>query len=165
MISLEQLNESSRELFVERLGAIFEHSPWVAASAYGAKPFASIDELQTAMMHIVRESSRETIIDLFRAHPDLGTRLAVAENSAKEQQAAGLNELSPSEYEHIYGLNQTYIKTFGYPFILAVKGKNKEQIIEAMEGRIWHSSSEEREQALLEIGKIAGFRLRDLIIE
>lgn len=164
-ITMEKINESNREQFVELLGAIFEHSPWVAASAYYAKPFASVDVLHTAMINVVRESRAETIIDLFRAHPDLGTRLAVAEYSALEQQGAGLDQLSAEEYEHFYGLNQTYVKTFGFPFILAVKGKNKGQILEAMEARVWNSSAEEVEQAMREIEKISGFRLRDLIIE
>ncbi|CAM4268846.1 2-oxo-4-hydroxy-4-carboxy-5-ureidoimidazoline decarboxylase [Paenibacillus endophyticus] len=164
-ITLEELNASSREQFIEKLGAVFEHSPWIAASAFGAKPFASIEALHAVMINVVRESRMETIIDLFRAHPDLGTRLAVAEYSAKEQQGAGLNQLSHEEYEQFSGLNQIYVKTFGFPFILAVKGKNKEQILAAMESRIWHTSSEEIEQALLEIEKISGFRLRDLIIE
>jgi 2-oxo-4-hydroxy-4-carboxy-5-ureidoimidazoline decarboxylase len=164
-ITIEKINESSREQFVELLGDIFEHSPWIANSAYGARPFASVDALHTAMINVVRESRVETIVDLFRAHPDLGTRLAVAEYSAQEQQGAGLNQLTTEEYECFYSLNQTYLRTFGFPFILAVRGKQKEDILEAMKARIWNTASEEAEQALLEIEKITGFRLRDLIIE
>jgi 2-oxo-4-hydroxy-4-carboxy-5-ureidoimidazoline decarboxylase len=164
-ITIEQINESSREQFVELVGEIFEHSPWIAACAYAARPFGSVEALHTAMINVVRESRVETIVDLFRAHPDLGTRLAVAEYSAHEQQGAGLNQLSTEEYNRFYGLNQTYLKTFGFPFILAVRGKKKEDILEAMEARLWHSASEEAEQALREIEKISGFRLKDLIIE
>lgn len=162
-ITLDQINTLGREQFVELLGPIFEHSPWIAASAWSARPFTSIDSLHSAMINVVRESRVETIVDLFRAHPDLGTRLAVADYSAKEQQGAGLNQLSAEEYEHFYGLNQTYVKTFGFPFILAVRGKTKDDILAAMEDRIWHTASEEAEQALSEIEKISGFRLKDLI--
>lgn len=164
-ISIKKINESSREQFVELLGEIFEHSPWIAASAYGARPFASVEALHAAMINVVRESRVETIVDLFRAHPDLGTRLAVAEYSAQEQKGAGLNQLTAEEYERFSDLNQTYLKTFGFPFILAVKGKKKADILEAMEARIWNTASEEAEQALFEIEQISGFRLRDLIIE
>lgn len=164
-ITIEKINESSREQFVELLGDIFEHSPWIAVSAYAARPFASVEALHTAMINVVRESRVETIVDLFRAHPDLGTRLAVAEYSAQEQHGAGLNQLTPEEYERFYTLNQTYLRTFGFPFILAVRGKKKEEILEAMNERIWNTASEEAEQALLEIEKITGYRLRDLIIE
>ncbi|WP_139998652.1 2-oxo-4-hydroxy-4-carboxy-5-ureidoimidazoline decarboxylase [Paenibacillus paridis] len=164
-LTMDQINACSREQFVERLGTIFEYSPWVAASVYHAVPFADIEALHAAMINVVRESRVEAIVDLFRAHPDLGTRLAVGEYSAKEQQGAGLNQLSAEEYERFYGLNQTYVKTFGFPFIFAVKGKTKEDILAAMETRIWNSSSEEAEQALLEIEKISGFRLRELLID
>ncbi|WP_419873239.1 2-oxo-4-hydroxy-4-carboxy-5-ureidoimidazoline decarboxylase [Candidatus Pristimantibacillus sp. PTI5] len=164
-LTMEQINGSSREQFIEWLGAIFEHSPWVASSAFHARPFDSVHALHTAMINVVRESRAETILDLLRAHPDLGTRLAVAEFSALEQQGAGLDRLPAEEYAHFYGLNQTYVHTFGFPFILAVRGKNKEQILEAMEARVRNSTAEEMEQALREIEKISGFRLKDLIIE
>lgn len=164
-ITIEQINELNQEQFVELLGMIFEHSPWVAGAAWHVRPFASREALHTAMINVVRESRVETIVDLFRAHPDLGTRLAVAEYSAKEQQGAGLNQLSAEEYEHFYGLNNMYMKTFGFPFIYAVKGKTKEDILAAMESRIWHTASEEAAQALEEIEKISGFRMQDLITE
>ncbi|WP_054024864.1 2-oxo-4-hydroxy-4-carboxy-5-ureidoimidazoline decarboxylase [Bacillus sp. FJAT-28004] len=164
-LNMDQINACTREQFVELLGTIFEHSPWVAASASGARPFASVEALHDAMINVVRESTVETIIDLFRAHPDLGTRLAVAEYSALEQQGAGLDQLTADEYELFHGLNQTYVKSFGFPFILAVRGKKKEDILASMESRLWHTASEEMEQALREIERISEFRLRDLIME
>lgn len=164
-MTIDQINELSREQFVELLGTIFEQSPWVAAAVWKDRPFASREALHTAMINIVRESRVDTIIDLVRAHPDLGTRLAVAEYSAKEQKGAGLDQLTGKEYERFYGLNQTYVKKFGFPFILAVRGKTKDDILAAMEARIGNPASEEAAQALLEIEKISGFRLRDLITE
>ncbi|OMF24855.1 OHCU decarboxylase [Paenibacillus sp. FSL H8-0548] len=163
--TLEQINGCSREQFVDFLGAIFEHSPWVAAAAFSSLPFPSVDVLHKTMINIVRESRVEAIVDLFRAHPDLGTRLAVAEFSSQEQQSAGLDQLSAEEYEKFHALNQTYVRTFGFPFILAVRGRTKEDIVAAMNTRLWHTASEEAEQALLEIEKISGFRLRELLIE
>lgn len=162
-LTIGQINEFSKELFVEKLGAVFEHSPWVAGAAWECRPFGSADELHEAMMNVVRESRIETIVDLFRAHPDLGTRLAVANYSAREQQGAGLDRLTAEEYEQFRSLNEAYVSKFGFPFILAVRGKTKEQILEAMASRIQHPASLEAEQALLEIAKITGFRLKDLI--
>ncbi|MCA0754170.1 2-oxo-4-hydroxy-4-carboxy-5-ureidoimidazoline decarboxylase [Paenibacillus sp. N4] len=162
-LTIEQINELSREQFIEALGAVFEHSPWVAGTAWACRPFGSSDELHEAMMNVVRESRTETIVDLFRAHPDLGTRLAVADYSAREQEGAGLDRLSAEEYEQFRSLNEAYVAKFGFPFILAVRGKTKEQILEAMTSRIEHPASLEAEQAMLEIGKITGFRLKDLI--
>lgn len=164
-MTIDQINELSREQFVELLGTIFEQSPWVAAAVWKDRPFASREALHTAMVNVVRESRVDTIIDLVRAHPDLGTRLAVTEYSAKEQKGAGLDQLTFKEYERFYELNQTYVKKFGFPFILAVRGKTKEDILAAMEARVGRTASEEAAQALLEIEKISGFRLRDLITE
>lgn len=164
-ITLDQINESSHQQFVELLGSVFEHSPWVAARAWGTRPFASVKSLHMAMMNVVRESRVEAIIDLIRSHPDLGTRLAIGEYSTKEQQGAGLDQLTPEEYERLVQLNETYVKSYGFPFILAVRDKTKEDILVAMEARIWNTTSEETEQALIEIEKITGFRLNDLIIQ
>jgi len=164
-ITLKQLNGLSREAFTAELGKIFEHSSWVAAEAWDCRPFATTKELHEAMLRVVRESGEEMILTLLRAHPDLGTRLAVAEYSAKEQKGAGLSELNPEEYEKLAGLNKRYVEKFAFPFILAVKGKTKEDIIAAMEDRIQHSIDGEREQALVEIGKITGFRLHEFILE
>ncbi|WP_424765514.1 2-oxo-4-hydroxy-4-carboxy-5-ureidoimidazoline decarboxylase [Paenibacillus sp. sgz302251] len=164
-MTIDQINTMSKDVFVEQLGAIFEHSPWVAAAAWEARPYRSVQDLHDAMMNVIRESRVETIVDLFRAHPDLGTRLAVADYSKKEQQGAGLDQLSTEEYEQFAALNQLYVRTFGFPFIMAVKGKTKEEIWAAMEARVWQTASEESETALREIEKISGFRLYDLIVE
>lgn len=164
-MTIEQINELSREQFVKLLGPIFEQSPWVAAAVWKDRPYASREALHAAMINVVRESRVDTIIDLVRAHPDLGTRLAVAEYSAKEQKGAGLDQLTAEEYKRVYELNQTYVKKFGFPFILAVRGKTKDDILAAMEARVGNTASEEAAQALLEIEKISGFRLRDLITE
>ncbi|MBD2871156.1 2-oxo-4-hydroxy-4-carboxy-5-ureidoimidazoline decarboxylase [Paenibacillus arenilitoris] len=164
-ISIEQMNGLDKERFVVLLGTIFEHSPWIAEAAWPLRPFASAEELHAVMMNIVRESRTETIVDLFRSHPDLGTRLAVAEYSAKEQQGAGLHRLTPEEYGRFDELNRTYVERFGFPFILAVRGKTKEDILASMEERLRHTASEEAETALSEIAKITGFRLKDLITE
>lgn len=164
-MKLDEVNACSKEQFIELLGTIFEHSRWVAASVSEYRPFGTVDALHEAMMNVVRESSSDTIIDLFRAHPDLGTRLAVADYSAQEQQGAGLDQLTTEQYELFYGVNQTYMNKFGFPFILAVRGKRTEDILAAMEMRIVNTADVEIEQALCEIEKISGFRLRDLIME
>jgi 2-oxo-4-hydroxy-4-carboxy-5-ureidoimidazoline decarboxylase len=164
-MTIDQVNELSREQFIGLLGTIFEQSPWVAAAVWKDRPFASREALHTAMVNVVRESRVDTIIELVRAHPDLGTRLAVAAYSAKEQKGAGLDRLTAEEYERFCALNQTYVEKFGFPFILAVRGKTKEDILAAMEARIGNPASEETAQALLEIEKISDFRLKDLITE
>jgi 2-oxo-4-hydroxy-4-carboxy-5-ureidoimidazoline decarboxylase len=162
-IPLLVISKMSREQFTEVLGGIFEHAPWVAASAWEFRPFKSRKELHDKMMDVVKRAPRDTVTALFRGHPDLATRLQVTEYSASEQLGAGLNQLSQEEYEEFASYNREYTEKFGIPFIMAVKGKRKNEILISMKARINHTEAEERETALAEIGKITGFRLEDLL--
>lgn len=117
------------------------------------------------MLETARSAERSRIEELLRSHPDLATRLQVTPLSAAEQQGAGLDQLTPAEFERLTGLNAAYTEKFHFPFILAVRGKNKDDIIKAIGERVNRSLAEEWEQALYEIGKITSFRLRDLITE
>ncbi|RUS46405.1 2-oxo-4-hydroxy-4-carboxy-5-ureidoimidazoline decarboxylase [Cohnella sp. AR92] len=162
-LSLDSINRMSRSEFVVSLGGIFEHSSWVAEKAWEGRPFSSGSALHEAMMQAVTDSPEETVIAFLRAHPDLGTRLKVTDYSASEQQGAGLDRLSPEEYETFSSLNREYVLKFGFPFILAVRGRNKEEILEAMKRRVNNGVSEEREEALRQIKRITRFRLDDLL--
>jgi len=164
-LNLSAINKLTREQFVDALGAIFEHSPWVAELAFDAGPFRSVDELHDAMVKVVLQSPDEQKIALFREHPDLATRLKIGEYSAMEQQGAGLDRLSPEEFAVFTSRNREYARKFGFPFILAVRGKDKSDILAAMEARINNSLEEEADEALWQIARIAKFRLHDLITE
>ncbi|AIQ16530.1 OHCU decarboxylase [Paenibacillus sp. FSL H7-0357] len=162
-LTLDKINGLGKEEFVRTLGGIFEHSPWVAEGTYGHIPFQSVEQLHGVMLETARSAERSRIEELLRSHPDLATRLQVTPLSAAEQQGAGLDQLTPAEFERLTGLNTAYTEKFHFPFILAVRGKNKDDIIKAIGERVNRSLAEEWEQALYEIGKITSFRLRDLI--
>ncbi|SFB57672.1 2-oxo-4-hydroxy-4-carboxy-5-ureidoimidazoline decarboxylase [Cohnella sp. OV330] len=164
-MSLSVINELDREQFAAALGSVFEHSPWVAESAWSGRPYASVGALHEAMMDVVRGSPKDRLIAFLRAHPDLGTRLAVTPYSASEQAGAGLDRLTAEEYEIFTNLNKTYVERFGFPFILAVKGKGKEEILEAMRTRANHDAERELSEALAQISRITGFRLADLLAD
>jgi 2-oxo-4-hydroxy-4-carboxy-5-ureidoimidazoline decarboxylase len=162
-IPLLVISKMSRDQFTEVLGGIFEHAPWVAASAWELRPFKSRKELHDKMMDVVKRAPIDTVTALFRAHPDLATRLQVTDYSASEQHQAGLNQLTQEEYDEFAFYNREYTDKFGFPFIMAVRGKSKNEILIAMKARINHAEAEERETALAEIGKITIFRLEDLL--
>jgi OHCU decarboxylase len=162
-LELEAVNRMGKSEFVAALGGIFEHSPWVAETAWEQRPFSSGGELHERMMQVVLDSADETVIAFLRAHPDLGTRLKVTDYSASEQSGAGLDQLTPEEYGIFSELNREYVEKFGFPFILAVRGRNKEEILEAMKARVRNGIPEEREEALRQIGRITRFRLDDLL--
>jgi OHCU decarboxylase len=158
----------SRALFVECYGDIFEHTPQIAASAHAAGLGAAQDTasgLHAALVKHMRAMSDAEKRALICAHPDLAGRLALAkqltEDSAKEQGSAGLDKLTPAELARFTQLNDAYKARFGFPFIMAVKGATKDQILAGFERRIGHDADSEFAEALTQIEKIAALRLAD----
>ncbi|MGL4611711.1 MAG: 2-oxo-4-hydroxy-4-carboxy-5-ureidoimidazoline decarboxylase [Trueperaceae bacterium] len=164
---LQELNHLNQSSFTEKLGGIFEHSPWVADGTWYKRPFASVAELHEAMCDDVEHAPEEQQLKLIRAHPDLAGKAALAgdltESSKLEQAGAGLDRLTPEEYRHFHALNDAYTAKFAFPFILAVKGHTKETILQAFEERLPNSLEVEKARALEEIYKIARFRLEALL--
>jgi OHCU decarboxylase len=153
----------SKEDFIEKIGHVFEDSPWVAEKTYGFVELKGIDQLKELFTSTVFQASEQEQLLLLRAHPDLGAKLEMTEHSVKEQQSVGLNVLSKEEYESFFALNQRYRQRFGFPFIIAVKEHTKESIKEQMQKRVEHSYDKEKEKALKEVCKIVGYRLDQMI--
>lgn len=164
-MTLSQLNQLSLEAFVDAVGWVFEHSPWIARQAWATQPWHSLDDLHQAMVMCVQQASLEDQLSLIRAHPDLGARAKMAQASVLEQKGAGLDSLGVEEFAKIQYLNQQYTQKFGFPFILAVRGKSKHDVLAAMETRLYNSTEAELQAALAEIYKIARFRLADMVAE
>jgi len=161
VLMIHEVQQLSREEFLLQVGWVFEHSPWVAEKAWESRPFLSKEDLFQKMVKVVENAEVTDQLKLLRAHPDLGTRLKISEVSQKEQASVGLDKLSPNEFREFAFLNEKYVEKFGFPFIMAVKGQNKDSILAAMKERIHSSNDEERMNALNEVYKIAGFRLND----
>jgi 2-oxo-4-hydroxy-4-carboxy-5-ureidoimidazoline decarboxylase len=157
------VNDLSREAFVDQFGKIYEHSAWVAEQVWPKRPFQSLDQLRELMRAAVDDAEHDRQMALLRAHPDLGTRAQIGEFSTSEQKRAGLDQLTPREYELLLSMNSNYQKIFGFPFIYAVRGSNKDDILLSLTIRIESSAEEEFQQALVEVHRIAAFRLTDLI--
>ncbi len=153
----------TKEEFVSAVGWVFEHSPWVARVAWESLPFHSREELLQRMVTVVKNAEEAVQLVLLRAHPDLGTRLIISEASQKEQAGVGLDRLTKDEHKEFMSLNQRYVEQFGFPFIMAVKGQNKDTILAAMKVRVANAYEQEFLTALNEVYKIVGFRLTDLI--
>ena len=149
--------------FVKSLEAIFEHSPWVAVAVAPARPFSSVQGLHAAMVQAVQDSGRTAQLELIRAHPDLGARLKMTDQSVSEQSGVGLDRLSPELFERFSKLNDAYRSRFGFPFIIAVRNHTRMSILEQFEQRLTNDADRERDTALRQIAEIARFRLEDLI--
>lgn len=163
--SLTELNQMDQPAFTAALGSVFEDTPAIAHTAWHQRPFPTIKSLHDCMIEIVQSMSLADQLVLINAHPDLGSRVQMAVASLQEQSGAGLDRLTPEEYSRFQTLNQTYRTKFGFPFIMAVAGQTKEQILTAFTQRLDHAKSTEIQQALQEIGKIAGLRLKAWVNE
>lgn len=157
-----------RALFVERFGDIFEHSPHIAEDAHRtglASEHDTADGLHGAMVAAMRRLDPAGALALIRAHPDLAGRLALAKrvtaDSLNEQGSAGLDRLTDAELARFTALNDAYKARFGFPFIMAVKGRTKDEILVAFERRIGHDMEAEMAEALRQIEEIARLRLAD----
>src|SRR4051794_21538150 len=109
---------TDRDTFVATYGRLFEDSPWVAEAAFEKGPFASRDDVYAALRDAMYEAPRERQLALIRAHPDLASRVRMTEESTREQAGAGLDRLSPEEYESFMRSNSAYRERFGMPFVI-----------------------------------------------
>ena len=162
-MTIAELNALDHAAFVRAIGGVFEDSPWVAERAWHARPFHSLDDLHRAMTDEVERATAAEQLTLLRAHPDLGGRARMSAASTEEQAGAGLDSLTPDEFEIFHELNRAYHARFGFPFLFAVKGCTKHDILAALSARMESSADEELRQALREVYRIAWFRLENIL--
>lgn len=155
--------------FVEYFGGVYEHSPWIPRYAWhqGLNEHHNTPAgLSEIMMEVVANADHIKILALINAHPDLAGKAAIdgelTEESTSEQSGAGIDQCNTEEFEKFQYYNNAYKEKFGFPFIMAVKGSNRHQILEAFEVRIENDEETELKQAVAEINKIAQFRLEAL---
>jgi len=152
------------DAFVKAYGSVYEHSPWVAEAAFAAAPNVdTVDGLHVVMQTAVRNAPHDQLLTLIKAHPDLAVAPAelskLTTSSISEQTGAGLNQCSPEEFATFKQLNADYKAKFGFPFIVAVKGLSRADILAAFRARIHNTPEAEFETALEQIHKIAKFRI------
>ncbi len=164
---LADLNGMPADDFVFLLAGIFEHSPWVAQAAAGQRPFEDVDALHAAMVSAVEAADFQAKLALIQAHPDLAgnaaVRGALTDESAREQAGAGLDQCSPTEFASLARLNEAYKRKFGFPFILAVRGHDRADVIRQLERRLALEPGQEFDESLRQIYRIARFRLDDIV--
>ena len=162
-INLSKLNKMERDEFVALLGGIFENTPAIAQQAWEQRPFANVEALYQCMIEIMNRMNLDEQVLLIQSHPDLGSKIRMAEASVKEQSSVGLDQLTRVEYQQFQELNRAYQKRFGFPFIVAVKNHTKASILKAFQARLESSLEAERSHALAEIAHIARFRLDEIL--
>ena len=163
MTTLDQVNALSPPDFIAAFGDVAEHSPWVARHAGAARPFASRDAMVAAFADALAAAKPESQLAVIKAHPDLAGHAKLTSDSAREQRGAGLDALSATEFARFTHLNDFYKAKFDFPFIFAVKGATKHQILDAFAERVTNPPEREFMTALEQIVRIFRFRIEDRV--
>ena len=161
--SIEKVNQLSENEFISTFGNVFEKTNWIANKAFNLKPYNNFEELISTIIKIYENSSREDCLKIFNAHPELAIEKKLTEDSHKEQKSANLNRCNDEEFNEFKNLNYEYKKRFGFPFIIAVKGKSKSEILSNFRKRIKNEINLEFEEAKKQVKKIADLRLKEII--
>ena len=168
-ISLEAVNRMDEAAFVAAFGDIAEHSPWVAEIAAASRPYADRRAMAEAFLDAVFDADGPRQLALLRAHPDLARKAGIDEGlapeSRREQTGAGLDRLTPDEFTRFTALNRVYRETFGFPFIVAVRGATKHDILAAFDERVTNDHEAEFATAIRQVARIIAFRLEDRVSE
>ncbi len=155
----------NKRAYIDRFGGVYEHSPWVAEQAYAMGPPAP-KALPAIMRNIVEDAGHEAQLVLLRAHPDLAGKLAksgaLTHESTSEQASAGLDQCTEAEFAEFTALNERYKASFGFPYILAVRGRNKNEILENFRSRVDNTPEAEFREALNQVHQIAALRFEAL---
>ena len=163
MDSIDTFNKLNKSEFLYTFGNVFEKTEWIAEKCYDSKPYNNVQELVNKMMEVFENSIKEKHLKILNSHPDLAVKKKLTKESENEQANANLNQCTNEEFEEFNKLNEKYKKKFGFPFIIAVKGKNKNEILNIFRQRITNNINLEFEEAKKQVKKIATFRLSEII--
>ena len=156
------LNNLNRDKFVSLFGVIFEKTQWIAEKLFDHKPFKNKEDLINKMFQIYESTQKNEVLVILKSHPKLAVEKNLTKHSSEEQSNANLKNCTDEEYNEFKRLNNEYEEKFGFPFIIAVKGKNKIEILNNFRQRINNDIEVEFSEAKIQVRKIAKFRLDEL---
>ena len=163
MRTIDNINDLNKSEFLSIFGNVFEKTESVALKVFELKPFKDSDDIVSKMLKIYEEYDRDKILQILNSHPESAIEKKLTDESKLEQTSANLNECSEEEFEEFKKLNIEYKTKFGFPFIIAVKGKNKNEILVNFRERIQNDLNKEFLEAKNQVKKIASFRLKDIL--
>ena len=162
---INKINKLPQSEFIKVFANIFENSSWIAIELYRQKPFGNIEDLSSKILDIFENITKEEQLKILNTHPDLADKTKIGSlttNSRNEQNNAGLDQCSEKEFEEFKNLNNKYKKKFGFPFICAVKDKEKKEILSNFRQRVSCDINVEFEEAKKQVKKIASLRLNEI---
>jgi len=163
MIDIKKINNLDKSEFLSIFGNVFEKSKWISEKVFDQKPFKNLESFVSKLIGVYENSDDKTILEILNLHPELAVEEKLTDDSETEQNKANLKECTPEEFNEFKKLNIEYKKKFNFPFIIAVKGKNKNEILNYFRERINNPLNEEFLEAKNQVKKIAKFRLEEII--
>ena len=163
MIDIKKINSLDKSEFLSIFGNVFEKSKWISEKVFDKKPFKNLESFVSEIIGIYENSDNKTILEILNLHPELAVEKKLTADSEVEQSKANLKQCTPEEFNEFKKLNIEYKKKFNFPFIIAVKGKNKNEILNYFRERINNSLDAEFLEAKKQVKKIATFRLEEII--
>jgi len=161
---INKINKLPKSVFIKVFANIFENASWIAEELYNQKPIDNFEALSSKILNIFETTTREKQLKILNAHPDLANKTKISlltPDSLKEQTSAGLDQCTEEEFREFKKLNDTY-KKFGFPFILAIKGKTKMDVLNNFRKRISSDPEIEFDEAVKQVKQIASLRLKEL---
>ena len=165
MSSINKINKLSQSEFIKVFANIFENASWIAEDVYSKKPFIDFEDLSRKMINIFSNTTKENQLKILRNHPDLADKTKIGSltvDSKKEQSNAGLDQCTEKEFNEFKNLNDKYKKKFCFPFIYAVKGKEKKEILSNFRQRSLNDINVEFIEAKKQVKTIASLRLNEI---
>ena len=162
MDSVDKVNKLSKSDFISIFGNVFEKTTWIAEKVFTFKPFENFAELTERFLNIFENEKKENHLKILNFHPELAVEKIMTIDSKKEQNNAELNQCTKEELEEFVKLNKDYKKKFNFPFIIAVSGKNKSEILDNFRKRIKNDKNTEFKEAIRQVKKIASSRLKQI---
>ena len=162
MDSVDKVNKLSKSDFISVFGNVFEKTTWIAEKVFAFKHFENFDELTERFLNIFENEKKENHLKILNFHPELAVQKIMTIDSKKEQNNAELNQCTEEELKEFVKLNKDYKKKFNFPFIIAVSGKNKSEILDNFRKRIKNDKNIEFKEAIRQVKKIASLRLKQI---
>ena len=163
MKSIDGINNLNKSDFLSIFGNVFEKTVWIAEKVFELKPFKDLNDFSSKMFDLYENAQKKNILTILNSHPELAVAKKLTSDSKSEQVGAKLNECSVEEFNEFKKLNSEYKNKFGFPFIIAVKGKNKNEILNNFRQRILNNVESEFDEAKNQVKKIATFRFNEIM--
>lgn len=126
-------------------------------------PATSVRQLLSNATSVWENLDERDHLEAFAAHPRIGDLQRLKEKFASAEQGQ-IAQADEATLEELQRLNDAYLETFGFIFIICASGKPAGKMLTAIKSRIHNSRQQELQNAADEQAKITRLRLQNLLV-